>query len=161
MLIALQVTIFFNLCKYHDSFLCSESCRDSCINHNSCTVYQFDPKTKKCSKCSFGIVEPSNTLNTLIESGWCPKVKDEIKKDLKSVSGTMTPEYWCQKDTTQTLANFPFRIEGESGLHYSPVKEQGVKKCTFKTFRTTTTNTVNRNDLKECSRCSGNISFYN
>ena len=133
----------------------------SCDLDNNCTTFQFDPKTKICKKCSFGIIESHSRDeedSQQIVSGWCPKVKDELKNLLTSVTGKVAPKYWCQKES---LSNFPFDLEGENGTHYSPITEHGVTKCIFKRFKTTSTNTVKRNDLQECSKCHGNISFHN
>ena len=132
----------------------------SCDLDNNCTTFQFDPKTKICKKCSFGIIESHSRDeedSEQIISGWCTKVKDELKNLLTSVTGRVAPKYWCQKES---LSNFPFDLEGENVTHYSPITEQGVTKCTFKRFKTTSTNTVDRNDLQECSRCHGNIFFF-
>ena len=132
------------------------------MNHNNCTAYQFDHKSKKCSKCSVGLIEPASTNSSteqdgeLIESGLCPKVKDELKNLLTPVSRAAKSEYWCLKGTKE-LCNFPFRLEEEDGLHYSPVTEQGIQKCINGSFKSKGSNTFNRTDLQECSRCHGNF----
>ena len=100
-------------------YLClpySEDCKNYCVHHDFCTMYQFDLENQMCKTCATGIMDKDSSNKT---SGLCPNVGD-ININVK----ILEPKLWCGK-VNQKLCNFPFEVDGQ--VLYEPLNMEGVR----------------------------------
>ena len=131
---------------------CSEACRESCVGEDTCTMYQFDVANKMCRTCQAGLIDRVLSQDGDNKTaGWCPKVMAELTQF--TTIGEKT-QYWCRKWQDE-LCSFPFQLEedDDNELRYTPVVEQGVKKCIMTKYIDKNLTKFPRNKLEECEEC--------